>query len=91
MSGPANCPAELVVKLSVVGPGFDFWSINTAQKAVRLQASNHRVKLWHATKETYQDLSDNQTQSDPIHLFPGGLQIYHSATGLCLIRFKSES
>lgn len=37
------------------------------------QASNHRVKLWHATKETYQDLSDNPTQSDPIHLFPEGV------------------
>lgn len=37
------------------------------------QASHHRVRLWHATKEIYQDLSDNSAHSDPIHLFPEGV------------------
>lgn len=36
-----------------------------------VQASHHRVRLWHATKDIYQDLSDSSTHSDPIHLFPG--------------------
>lgn len=36
-----------------------------------MQASRHRVRLWHATKEIYRDLSDNSAHSDPIHLFPG--------------------
>ena len=36
-----------------------------------VQASHHRVRLWHATKEIYQNLSDSSVHSDPIHLFPG--------------------
>ncbi|DBB00196.1 TPA: hypothetical protein ACH3X1_014026 [Trebouxia sp. C0004] len=37
------------------------------------QASHHRVRLWHATKDMYQDLSDSSAHTDPIHLFPEGV------------------
>lgn len=37
------------------------------------QANHHRVRLWHATKEMYQDLTDSSAHADPIHLFPEGV------------------
>lgn len=37
------------------------------------QAHHHRVKLWHATKEIYGDLTDSTAHSDPIHVFPEGV------------------
>ena len=47
------------------------------------QASHHRVRLWHATKEIYQDLSDSTVHSDPIHLFPGHTPI---KSPCCLVK-----
>ena len=40
-----------------------------------LQAKHHRVRLWHATKEVYMDLTDNTQYTNPIHLFPGNQSI----------------
>lgn len=36
-----------------------------------LQAQNHRVKLRHASGETYCRLADEGSDADSIHLFPG--------------------
>ena len=36
-----------------------------------MQARNHRVKLRHASGETYCRLADEGTSGDSIHLFPG--------------------
>lgn len=37
------------------------------------QANHHRVRLWHATKDIYQDLADSSEHTDSIHVFPEGV------------------
>jgi hypothetical protein len=58
-----------------------------------VQARHHRVKLRHASGETYCRLADEGMDADPIHLFPGGpaalhwleFQMYHQdSSPLCM-------
>ena len=36
-----------------------------------LQARNHRVRLWHATRQIYDQLADSTQYTESVHLFPG--------------------
>jgi hypothetical protein len=47
-----------------------------------MQARNHRVKLRHASGETYCRLADEGPDADPIHLYPGAAGHWH-ASGPC--------
>ena len=36
-----------------------------------MQAQNHRVRLWHATRHIYDRLADSTQYTESVHLFPG--------------------
>ena len=79
-SAKRHCNALLWLRLISNAAGLLLLTSQTTHcDSTILQASHHRVRLWHATKEIYQDLSDSSLHSDPIHLFPGQQQLYASS------------
>lgn len=62
-----------VVKLKTAAPDLDETNEYPpgTLPSTELQAKHHRVRLWHATKEVYEGLTQTAHHSDSIHLFPG--------------------
>ncbi|KAL3138592.1 hypothetical protein ABBQ32_006359 [Trebouxia sp. C0010 RCD-2024] len=65
--------SAIAVLQRLLGLQINWHNADQIPKERHVLASHHRVRLWHATKEIYQDLSDNSAHSDPIHLFPEGV------------------